>query len=429
MNFLFINKSDLTGGAAVVTSRLAEALRRQGHQARMLVVEQLNDNPHTSVAASNILIKYNFLAERLNIFLRNGFDRSTLFQIDTSTHGLPLWRHQWVQECDVICLNWVNQGMLSLKGIERIAELGKPIVWTMHDMWNMTGVCHHAGTCTHYILNDPVSGGKCGNCKLFGHHASSNDPSHTTWLRKQKLYSRSNIHFVAVSNWLARLAHKSTLLHDASLSVIPNAFPYTEDDIKATFESRSAHDKEAAASGKVNIIMGAARLDDPIKGLPILVRATQILTDKHPDIAKRMQLTTFGEIRNPQAFADIAITHRHIGRLNGMDEIKRQYYNADIVVSASLYETLPGTLIEGQAYGCVPVSFNQGGQSDIIDDGLTGILCEFDSDIEKAADNLANGIIRALPILNEKTRREMSRHVLSKFSSTAVADAYASIFA
>ncbi len=91
-----------------------------------------------------------FLAEHMRIFMRNGFDRSTLFKISTATDGLPLHRHPWVREADVVALNWVNQGMLSLKEIGRLARI-RPVVWTMHDMWCATGVCHHAGTCDGYL--------------------------------------------------------------------------------------------------------------------------------------------------------------------------------------------------------------------------------------------------------------------------------------
>ncbi len=40
MKVVLINHSDTRGGASVVTSRLAEALRREGVDARMLVVHR-----------------------------------------------------------------------------------------------------------------------------------------------------------------------------------------------------------------------------------------------------------------------------------------------------------------------------------------------------------------------------------------------------
>jgi len=54
---------------------------------------------------------------------------------------------------------WVNQGMLSLDELGRIAA-EKPVVVVMHDMWCMTGACHHALDCKGYIDD-------CGHCRYF----------------------------------------------------------------------------------------------------------------------------------------------------------------------------------------------------------------------------------------------------------------------
>ena len=124
LKIAIVNKSESTGGAAVVSFRLMEALRRAGADARMVVAEKLTDSPFVSVAASEWQIKIPFLSERLKIFIENRFNRSTLFKIDTASDGLDLMKNPVVREADVVMLNWVNQGMLSLKGIERIAESG-----------------------------------------------------------------------------------------------------------------------------------------------------------------------------------------------------------------------------------------------------------------------------------------------------------------
>lgn len=158
---LIINKSDSTGGAAVVSRRLMEALRAEGADARMLVVEKLTDSPFVEVAAPPEKEMIPFLAERLKIFLANGLSRKTLFKIDTASDGLPLWEHPLVKGADLVLLNWVNQGMLSLRGVRRILEMGKPVAWTMHDMWCMTGVCHHAAECRGFEK-------ECGCCPLLG---------------------------------------------------------------------------------------------------------------------------------------------------------------------------------------------------------------------------------------------------------------------
>ena len=43
----------------------------------------------------------------------------------------------------MIHLHWVNQGFLSLSDIKKLVNTGKPIVWTMHDLWPATAICHY----------------------------------------------------------------------------------------------------------------------------------------------------------------------------------------------------------------------------------------------------------------------------------------------
>lgn len=406
LKIVLINKSDATGGAAVVSMRLLEALRQRGVDARMLVAEKCGESPYVERAATPMRLKRAFMTERLDILRSLYFRRENLWKVDTGAMGVPLWNHRWVVEADAVCLNWINQGFLSLAGVGKILRSGKPVLWTMHDMWCMTGVCHHAGTCDHYHE-------ECGDCPLLGFAAGKSDLSHSVWKRKRELYTghKNRIHFVPVSHWLEQRARLSSLLRDEPITVIPNAFPTGRD-----FEPRGEKPQRP-----VKIVMGAARLDDPVKGWPIMRRVTEYLA-KAP--APGFELITYGNFKDPVSMQGIAIPHRHLGTIPS-DHIRDVYREADIVVSTSLYETLPGTLVEGQAFGCVPVSFDRGGQRDIIDHELTGRLAQFDNDTDTAARNIAREIEAAAEtMLNDRTRRLMYDSVRSRFSSQAVADAY-----
>lgn len=416
LKVVIINKSDSTGGAAVVSFRLMNALRTAGVDARMLVAEKLTDSPFVEAAGKPWQLKCSFLAERLKIFLANGLNRKTLFKIDTGSDGVPLHKHPAVMEADVICLNWVNQGLLSLKEAERITALGKPVVWTMHDMWNMTGICHHAALCDRFS-------DECGCCPLLGHNGDENDLSRRVQLKKEHLYAISRggtpaIHFVAVSNWLAERSRHSTLLRDKSVSVIPNAFPFAKGNVI----------RRVAEDGKFRILFGAARLDDPIKGLPVLLKALKVLCKRTPELGERSELITFGAMKDREAFAGVSIPHRHLGVLHGEEAIRKAYSECDCVVSASSYETLPGTLVEGQAYGCVPVSFDRGGQRDIVDHKETGYIAEWNEDEDVAASRIADGLIWAANAAGEELRQRMETSARSRFSEGTVGAAYLDLF-
>lgn len=415
MRVVIVNKSDSTGGAAVVSLRLMEALCAAGVDAKMLVAEKLTDDSRVALAGSGLALKRAFLAERLKIFLANGFDRGTLFKIDTASDGVDIASHPWVREADVVCLNWVNQGMLSWKGIEKLLKAGKPVVWTMHDMWCMTGICHHAGECEGFCR-------ECGNCRLLGRLGSANDLSHKIWMKKNSFYHRyPSLRFVAVSNWLRHRAEESTLLGGRRVEVIPNAFPFDEETAATLAAAKRRGD------GKKRIVMGAARLDDPIKGLDTLREATVVLRKRNPQLADRLELHTFGDVRNPETLEGFGIPVVLLGRISGRDKLSEVYKSADIVVSSSHYETLPGTLVEGQAWGCVPVAFDHGGQSDIIDHKSTGWLSPYDRDASRRAESLAEGLAWAAEQGSDIISR-MREEAKSRFSSQAVAARYIALF-
>lgn len=408
MKITFLCRSDLRGGAAIVTYRLMLAMREEGIDARMLVCEKLSDSPYVDYCAPKWKIQYSFLKERLDVFFHNGFNRSTLFKIDTATDGLPVWNHPWTRDADAIYLAWVNQGMVSLKGVSRLAKLGKPLTWIMHDMWNMTGVCHHAGSCTHFYKN-------CGDCPLLSKKAAPKDMSFSTWQRKMELYDAVPIRFVAVSSWLAEKAEESSLLKGRGVEVIPNAFPIA-DTLKEEVPR-----KEKKEGDTIRIIFGAARIDDPIKGLPVLKAALQVLHDDYPEESTNFELVTFGTVKYPESLEGFAIPSRHLGMLSGEEAIRKAYEQCDIVVSASDFETLPGTLIEGQAYGCIPVAFDHGGQRDIITGEAVGYLAPWDEDPKVRAHHLAKALLRASKRVGDPAiLQAMHQSVINHFSAQSV---------
>ncbi|MDE6717411.1 MAG: glycosyltransferase [Muribaculaceae bacterium] len=407
-----INKSDSTGGAAVVSFRLMEALRGAGADARMVVAEKLTDSPYVISVGSGISKKISFLAERFKIFVENGFNRSTLFKIDTASDGFDLLKIPFVRDADVVMLNWINQGLLSLEGVRRLSEAGKRIIWTMHDMWCFTGICHHSGECRRYE-------GVCDDCPLLK-GALDKGLARRVQRRKSEVYGEGRIDFVAVSNWLADRGERSSLFGGVRPTVIPNAFP---------FSGNPFQERNPERAGECVVLFGAARLDDTVKGLPILIRATEILSRDYPDVASDLRLMTFGEAKDPSSLTGIAIAHTHLGRIKGAEVLKEVYRKGDIVVSTSLYETLPGTLVEGQVYGAVPVAFARGGQGDIIEHLTTGYLAWWDDDPDIAAARIADGIVWAYRATRDSSRRgvllrRMYESAYARFNEHTVATRY-----
>lgn len=398
---LLVNHSDVRGGASVVSMRLMEALRALGQDARMLVVHRSGVSEHVAAAASPLRARLPFVLEHLRILASCRGRRTNLFKISCATDGLPLHRHPWVRQADVVMLNWVNQGMLSLQEIERIGAMGKRLVWTMHDMWNATALCHHAGDCTRW--QQP---GGCSHCPLLGAGAGTADLAARTWLRKRRLYASVPITFVAVSRWLAEICRRSSLMEGCRVETIPNAFPIERFHTQPRLSRRELGLPEDAPL----ILMGAARLDDPIKGLPQAVDALNRLTDTGA------HAVFFGALRNAHALDGLRLPHTLLGTVTQPERLADIYAHARAVLSSSLWETLPGTLVEAQAAGAYPVAFDRGGQGDIITSPATGWLAQWP---DTAA--LARGLRQA--VLTPPDREALHR-AAARFEASAIARRY-----
>ena len=408
MKVVIVCKSHNEGGAAIVSHRLMRALRNAGHDARMLVLSSASEDCIDNYS-KGWRTKVDFLAERLQIFTHNGFSRSRLFMVDTASWGADISNHPWVQEADVINLNWINQGALSLRAIERLAAMGKRLVWTMHDMWNCTGICHHAYDCRRYEQ-------QCGNCPYLGFMAWQHDLSYATLLRKRHLYDNSHIKFVAVSRWLADCCLRSSLMGKADISIIPNAFPI-EDFSFAPVDASEV----GIPYGKKVLIMGAARLDDAVKGFPRLIAVTKYMAENMPELAEKCHLLLFGGLRNEALLEQLALPYTYLGKVP-MQRITRLYAMSNVVISTSHRESLGGTLVEGIACGCLAVTFSKGGQVDVVDHLETGYLAQNDdiADFVKGIDWAVN----SAKVSREALNRAMSR----RFSSEAVAKKYVGVF-
>ena len=158
------------GGAAIACNRLVKALRNQGLEVHHLVQEG-SANPDVELLTTSIWDKlFNFLrfvAERL-YFLPYEKNKSIRFLYNPGLFGKNISTHPVIQKVDIIHLHFTNFGFLSMQNIAQLCALGKPVVWTLHDMWAFTGGCHHSGTCEDYRS-------KCGFCKEFMKHPAKND--------------------------------------------------------------------------------------------------------------------------------------------------------------------------------------------------------------------------------------------------------------
>ena len=413
MRILIVNTSEKIGGAAIAANRLMDALCNNGIQAKMLVCNKQTDDKNVICMKGKFQKKWKFVWERVVIWMNNLFNRKNIFKISIANTGFDITNLPEFKEADIIHLHWINQGMLSLNNIQKIIDTGKPIVWTMHDMWECTGICHHAYNCHHFKST-------CKNCP-FLRFPCKNDLSNQVFDRKKQIFQFAEFHIVTVSQWLAKQVKDSTLLKDKTITVIPNTLSLSAFKYLGRKESR----KNLGLSNQQKIILfGAARIDDPIKGFYILLEAIQYLLTQGIYKRENLHLVTFGKYKYPEkVIPSIPIDHTDMGWITDNETLSQLYSAADIVISSSLYETFGQTLIEAQACGCIPISFGNSGQADIIVHKQNGYLAKYLS-----IKSLAAGIEWGIKEGNDIDKNKMREEVINKYSDNIVAEQYIKLY-
>lgn len=374
MKILLINTSDIRGGAAIAAFRLMNALNANGQQAKMMVREKLSDNDNVVQVGGNLANRWNFLAERTRIFAHNRFSRKNLFDVSIADRGLSVVNHPLFRDADVIHLHWINQGMLSLKEIGRIIASGKKVVWTMHDMWPFTGICHHAAGCDHYESS-------CGRCPYLA-APSQQDLSHKRFRIKQKAYAHGKITFVACSHWLKELAEKSPLTRGHHLLSIPNPIDTTR---YRPMDKKEMRDRLGLPQEKKLLLFAAAKASDSRKGTRYLAEVSQILAKQRNDIHLLIAGNQAEEMQQQLALPATALGYVK------PEDMPALYNAADLYVTPSLLENLPNTIMEAMACGTPCVGFNTGGIPEMIDHRVNGYVARY-----RDAADLAEGIVWSL---------------------------------
>lgn len=376
MNVLLVNTSERTGGAAVAAHRLMKALINNGVKARMLVRDKETDALTVVSLPPSWRLRWHFLWERLVIFCHLHFSRKHLFEIDIANAGSDITRLREFQEADVIHLHWINQGMLSLNGIHKILRSGKPVVWTMHDIWPATAICHYSRGCDSFMSD-------CHHCRLLPGGGSSNDLSAKIWTRKQKLLNQDTISFVACSKWLEGEAKKSALLKEQKICNIPNPIDV---HIYHPMDKNEARQHVGLPSDKRVILFVSQRVTDQRKGMAYFIDAVNRLADKYPQLREKAVVAILGGHAEDVA-SQLTLPVSPLGYVNDEKRIVEIYNAADVFVLPSLEDNLPNTLMEAMACGVPCVGFRVGGIPEMIDHQQNGYVAKFCD-----ADDLATGI-------------------------------------
>ena len=394
MRILIVNTSEQAGGAAVAANRLMHALNNYGVKAKMLVREKSSDEI-TVVGLQGMRQRWHFLWERFVIFLHLHGNRQRLFELDIANAGTDITRTQEFKEADVIHLHWINQGLLSLGDIKKILKSGKPVVWTMHDIWPATAICHLTLGCNNFRTS-------CKNCKYLPGGGGQHDLAARVWKRKQAMLSCGNITFVACSKWLEQEAKSSALLAGQTITSIPNPIDV---NIFCPGSREEACLAEGLPTDKRLILFVCQRVTNPNKGMQYLIDACQKLVAEKPEMKENTGVVILGGHAEDVA-EQLPFATYPLGYVSDRQRIVRIYRAASMFVLPSLSENLPNTIMEALACGVPCLGFRVGGIPEEIDHLKNGYVADYCS-----VDDLAHGIDW---ILNEADAEALSAEAVKK---------------
>ena len=207
MKIVHFSKSDFRGATARGVLALHRALLAGGIESRFfaqecflketeqitsLEPELLTQLTQTTYFDNNLT---NELASRFTLGFPSGG------QMDASA----------VASADIIHLHDIK-GLFSPQTVARLLSLGKPVVWSLSDMWAFTGGCHHALDCVGYK-------NRCRNCPQI-----KQDPHGLPSLlleKKRAFFSAPNLHPIASSNWIRECASASGVFGPTPLQHLP----------------------------------------------------------------------------------------------------------------------------------------------------------------------------------------------------------------
>ena len=414
MKILLINTFETAGGAAIACKRLLKALQESGVDAKLLVRDK-NSNDPSVYSVNNSLCqqwinKFRFYWERMVIFILNRFSKKNLFKVSIANTGIDIHRHPLVKEADIIHLHWTNQGMLSLKDLEKLARIGKPIVWTMHDQWAYTSICHYTSDCKKYITN-------CTECPQL-EFPKEKDISYRVFLKKKSIYKKSKITFVGCSKWIADLAKASSLCGKSNIQSVPNPidisiyYPRTQQTIR----------KQLGFSSQEKLILfGACKVIDKRKGIDYLKAACDFLYQQNKFTTDKFVIGVFGA-NSEDLSAILPYKVFNFGYIDNVKAMANLYSAVDLFLIPSLEDNLPNTIMEAMACGTPCVGFDTGGIPEMIDHKLNGYVAKY-----KDVEDLANGILWSLEHADELSKKAREK-IINCYSESIIARQYIKLY-
>lgn len=362
MKVVHLNASD-KGGASIVAQRLNAALNQYTtvSSQHLIFDSSRSDLPETQVWANTPLRKLralvNHALDKFD-FLQYERDPSMRFQFNHARIGVDISEHPLILDADIIHIHWILKGFLSFDSLKKLLSLGKPVVWTCHDLWPFTGGCFYLRNCEELKKG-------CGNCFYLSN--SENMDSSRLWLyQKSQLFTIPNLFWVSPSSWVIDQVRDSILFkQNGPIKKIPN--PVNVLTLKVLNQNEKVIERENRGldPNKFTLLFSAAFIDNPVKGFVDFCNIIRMLP------SDTIQAVVIGKSKHK---IDLPIPFLNTGYLSDLNEIQTLFSLVDVYITSSTEETFGMTVAESLASGVPVICYDVGALPELIDNGVNGFV-------------------------------------------------------
>lgn len=395
---------DLNGGAARGAYWLHCGLIELGIDSKIITSSRYGDGTN-NIRLIDLSKRGFFITKVRSLtyrFIRYLYPNRKKLIFSTGLFGVDITKYPEYKNADIVHLHWINTDFISIKGFSKIK---KPLVWTVRDMWPLTGGCHYSMECTNYTNG-------CGNCPQLG-SSRSYDISKLVVNRKKKYFNK-NIRVVGISNWICKLISSSVVFKGYDAQYIQNNI-----DIKqftAIKKNKARKNLDILVDKKV-ILIGAKGISEFYKGFDKFVESLKYLN-------KEKYFLCFFGCSNGYNYRDLGFNFKDFGNVDDNVKLSNIYSAADVFIAPSIMEAFGKTLAESMLCGTPVVCFNATGPKDIVDHKVNGYLAEsFSSkDLAKGVDWVVN--VANYDVLSTNAKNKIKNN----FSNLVVANKYIDLY-
>ena len=411
-SILHVSTWDSGGGAANATRQLLQAQIDSGMNSKMFV--GFKNTRDKNILAPSLMFKtfsriLPLYSQRKSLPFTSMFKREFndfIFSSNPKKSVFDNRQSKIFNQFDLIHLHWISSGFISN---QLLSSLNKPIIWTLCDMWPITGGCHYSGTCDGFK-------NECGKCPLIK-SKKINDISYKNLLRRKSAIESKKLFIVGKSKWMSDQASKSMIFRNARIETIGNI-------VNTSIFSPKINQNFIKSARKKIGVGGLNYLNLSRKNTIDLDLLFKELHKNNFDIvlfgvdANSKHLTSYMRDSINRNILKVIKENRNLEVLNKI------YHEFDVYIHTAKFENLSNQILEILSSGIPVIAFNVGGNSDLVINDWNGFLLKSSDlgNIIQILKELSN------PLTYSRFSQNARSHILNNYSTDIIMKKYLDLY-